>query len=172
MPAPRPVSNTQDFQHVAVMPGATMEHEPAAIEYGEFTVEFENDVRDPTLGEVHQHFKLFGTNTLALSNKPTMPPIELLSLFSATPINGGKSKGYTVTATPRQGDDDEAAQRVEQILDRGEHFARTIMDDDNIVLETVRFKPDVLIPADRPLVRWLQYAQKYPNAHPSAPLIR
>jgi hypothetical protein len=57
VPAPRPVSNTQDFQHVAVMPGATMEHEPAAIEYGEFTVEFENDV--------HQHFKLFGTNTLA-----------------------------------------------------------------------------------------------------------
>ena len=77
-----------------------------------------------------------------------------------------------MTATPRQGDDDEAAQRVEQILDRGEHFARTIMDDDNIVLETIRFKPDVLIPADRPLVRWLQYAQKYPNAHPSGPLIR
>lgn len=160
------VSNTQDFQHVAVMHGATMEHEPATVEYGDYTVEFENDVHDPTLGEVHQHFKLFGTNTLTLSNRPQGTPIELLSLFTATPTNGGKSKGYTVTGTRN----DVAA--VEEILDRGEHFARTIMEDDNLVLETIRFKPDVLIPADGPLIRWLQYAQQFPNAHPSRPYIR
>ena len=157
------VSNTMDFQHVAVMHGATMDREPESFDIQDHTVEFENDVEDPTLGSVHQHFKLFGTNTLTLSNQ--MGPVELLSLFTATPINDGLTKGYVVTAT-RDGD------HAPAVLDKGEHFAHTIMDDDNAVLQTIRFLPDTPIPADRPLMRWLRRAADYPADHPSQPYIR
>ncbi len=165
------LTNPFDFQHVAVMHGATMEDEPTNFDFGDHTVEFESEVHDETLGHVQQHFKLHGTNTLTLSNKMVGTPVELLALFGATPIGGGMTKGYTVTGTPNQGDDDEARARVEQILDRGEHFGRTIMEEDNPVLETIRFRPDVLIPVDRPMIRWLQYVKRFPVAHPSQPYI-
>lgn len=165
------LTNPFDFQHVAVMHGATMDDEPTEFDVGEHTIEFDNELHDETLGHVKQHFKLYGTNTLTLSNRLADAPVELLSLFSATPIAGGMTKGYTVTGTPHQGDDEGARARVEQILDRGEHFGRTIMEEDNPVLETIRFRPDVLIPADRPMIRWLRYVKRYPSAHPSQPYI-
>lgn len=157
------LSNTHDFQHVAVMHGATMEHEPQRFDVDEYTIEFENEVHDPTLGNTHQHFKIFGTNTLTLANQTG--PVTLLSLFGATPINNGLTKGYTVTGTSRSAPDPQA------IIERGEHFARTIMEDDNPVLMTMRFKPDTPIRADQPLMRWFRRACAFPAAHPSRELI-
>lgn len=157
------LSNTHDFQHVAVMHGATMEHEPTQFDVQPYTIEFENQVHDPTLGDTHQHFKIFGTNTLTLANQTG--PMTLLSLFSATPINHGLTTGYTVTGTHRSAPD------PEKIIDHGEHFARTIMEDDNPVLRTMRFKPDTPIAVDLPLMRWFRRATEFPAAHPSRELI-
>ncbi len=157
------LSNTHDFQHVAVMHGATMEHEPESFDVQEHTIEFENEVHDPTIGKTHQHFKIFGTNTLTLANQTG--PVLILSLFTATPINGGLTAGYTVTGTLSSAPDPQA------IIERGEHFARTIMEDDNPVLETMRFRPDTPIGVDRPLMRWFRRAAEYPSAHPSKDLI-
>jgi len=158
------LANTHDFQHVAAVHGATMASEPTEFDNQEFTVEFKNEVEDPTLGRSKQHFKLFGLNTLALANQ--FGPVTLLSMFSCTPVNNGMTKGYTVTGTPRvEGMD------PEKILDRGEHFAREIMEDDNAVLKTIRFKPDIPIVADRALMRWLRRAASFPAAHPSKPFI-
>lgn len=158
------LSNTHDFQHVAVMHGATMDHEPSQFDVREHTIEFENEVHDPTLGTSHQHFKLFGTNTLTLANQ--VGPMLVLSLFTATPINGGMSAGYTVT-----GARDTPGGDPQKVIDIGEHFARTIMEDDNAVLETIRFRPDTPIAADRALMRWLRRASDFPSAHPSKPFI-
>ncbi len=157
------LSNTHDFQHVAIMHGATMDHEPQEFDVQEHTIEFENEVHDPTLGVTQQHFKIFGTNTLTLANRTG--PILLLSLFTATPINKGLTTGYTVTGTLASAPD------PERIIDHGEHFARTIMEDDNPVLKTMRFRPDTPIAADRALMRWFRRAAAYPAAHPSRELI-
>lgn len=42
------LSNTHDFEHVAVMHGATMEHEPESFNVQEHRIEFDNQVHDPT----------------------------------------------------------------------------------------------------------------------------
>lgn len=157
------LSNTHDFQHVAIMHGATMEHEPQSFDVQEHTIEFENEVHDPTLGVTRQHFKIFATNTLTLANQTPGPLV--LSLFTATPINHGLTKGYTVTGTLA------ANPEAEKVIAFGEHFARTIMEDDNPVLQTMRFRPDTPIAADRPLMRWFRRAAAYPAAHPSRELI-
>lgn len=154
------LSNTHDFQHVAVMHGATMDHEPREFRIDEHTIEFENEVHDPTLGTSQQHFKIFGTNTLTLANQ--VGPMLILSLFTATPINNGMTTGFTVT-----GARDAPGSDPQKIIDMGEHFARTIMEDDNAVLESIRFKPDTPIAADRALMGWLHRAAAYPSAHPS-----
>ena len=158
------LSNTHDFQHVAVMHGATMDREPQQFEIGKYTIEFENEVHDPAIGgDTKQHFKLFGTNVLALANQTG--PVLVLSLFAATPVNNGLTKGYTVTGASRSAPDPQA------IIAHGEEFARKIRDDDNPVLKTMRFKPDNPIAVDQPLMRWFRRAAEFPAAHPSREFI-
>jgi len=158
------VGNTHDFQHVRAVHNAVMEKEPADFDINGLTVEFQNEVTDPNLGFMRQHFKLFGTNTVAMENRAG--PMLIMSLYSATPINGGKTKGYTVTATPKA-----AGPAVEQILDRGEAFGRQIMSEDDPLLESIHFRLDQPIAADRHLVRWIERAARFPAAHPSKAFI-
>ena len=158
------VGNTHDFQHVKAVHNATMEKEPEDFALDAYTIEFQNEVTDPNLGKAQQHFKLFGTNTVALENR--FGPMLILSLYSGTPINGSRTKGYAVTATPNA-----PGAPVEQILERGEAFGRNIMAEDDVLLHTIRFKPEMPIAADHHLVRWLQRAAKFPAAHPSKPYI-
>ena len=39
-------------------------------------------------------------------------------------------------------------------------------------MQTIHFREDVLLPADRALSRFLAYVRGYPRAHPSADFIR
>ncbi|HVN45575.1 MAG TPA: aromatic ring-hydroxylating dioxygenase subunit alpha [Steroidobacteraceae bacterium] len=158
------VGNTHDFQHVQAVHHATMEKEPEDFDIDGYTIEFKNEVTDPNLGFSKQHFKLFGTNTVAFENR--FERMLIMSLYSGTPINGGRTKGYTVTATPRMPGVD-----VQKILARGEEFGKNIMAEDDVLLETIRFKPEMLIAADKHLLRWLQRAARFPAAHPSKPFI-
>jgi len=159
------VGNTHDFQHVKSVHNAIMEKEPEDFDLDGMTIEFKNEVTDPNLGPTKQHFKLFGTNTVAFENR--FGPMMIMSLYSATPINGGKTKGYTVTATPRVPGMD-----LEAILDRGEAFGRNIMSEDDALLYSIRFKVDVPIAADRHLIRWIRRAERFPSGNPAESLIR
>jgi phenylpropionate dioxygenase-like ring-hydroxylating dioxygenase large terminal subunit len=158
------VGNTHDFQHVKAVHHAIMEKEPEDFDVTGLTVEFKNEVTDPHLGFSKQHFKLFGTNTVAFENR--FASMLIMSMYSATPINGGKTKGYTVTATPNMPGID-----VKAILERGEAFGKRIMAEDDPLLYTIRFKPEMPIAADRHLMLWLQRAARFPAAHPSKPFI-
>lgn len=158
------VGNTHDFQHVKAVHHAVMEKEPDDFDLSGPTIEFKNEVTDPNLGFSKQHFKLFGTNTVAFENR--FASMLIMSMYSGTPISGGRTKGYTVTATPRMPGVD-----VNAILARGEAFGKNIMAEDDVLLYTIRFKPEMPIAADRHLMLWLQRAARFPAAHPSKPYI-
>jgi len=158
------VGNTHDFQHVKAVHNAIMEKEPEDFDIDGLTIEFHNEVIDPNFGPSKQHFRLFGTNTVAFENR--FGPMTIMSLYSATPINGGKTKGYTVTATPRIPGLD-----LEAILDRGEEFGRNIMAEDDALLYSIRFKVDLPIAADRHLIRWIRRAERFPSGNPAEALI-
>ena len=157
------LANSQDFQHIRVVHKASMEKEPDVAGDG-LTFEFHNDIVEPSLGPVHQHFKLFGTNCLAFEQRGER--IVVMTLFAATPTNDGMTTGYVVTATPRIPGAD-----LEAILDRGEAFGRRIQAEDNPILESMRFKPDLPIAADKHLMRWIERAERFPSANPAEPLI-
>jgi len=97
-----------------------------------------------------------------------MAGADLLTLFSGVPLPGGHTRGWVVTAT--RGDGDEAA--VAARLAAGEAFFLGLIAEDNPIMETIRFREDVLLPADRALSRFLAYVRGYPRAHPSADFIR
>lgn len=156
------IANSQDFQHVRVVHKATMEKDPEVVGEG-MIFEYHNDIGEPMLGPVHQHFKLFGTNCLAFEQRGES--VIIVTLYAATPTTGG-TVGYVVTATPRIPDVD-----LEAILDRGEAFGHRIQAEDNPILETMRFKPDLPIGADKHVMRWIHRAEQFPAANPAEPYI-
>jgi nitrite reductase/ring-hydroxylating ferredoxin subunit len=154
------VGNTHDFQHVRAVHNIVIQKEPEQLDLDGLTVEYEVQATDPNLGATRTHFKLFGTNAVALENR--FGPMLVMSLYGGTPISGGRTRGYTVTATPRLPGVD-----VERILDTGEEFGKRVMAEDDPLLETIRFKPEMPIAADKHLMRWLQRAARFPAAHPA-----
>lgn len=158
------VGNTHDFQHVRAVHNIVLRQEPAEFALDAHTVQYEIEAIDPNLGPMTTHFRLAGTNSVALENR--FGPMLVMSLYAGTPISGNRTKGYTVTATPRIPGAD-----IEKILDTGEGFARNIMAEDDPLLESIRFRADSPIAADHHLVRWIHRAARYPAAHPSKPFI-
>jgi len=51
-------------------------------------------------------------------------------------------------------------------LDRLRGFVERLLAEDAPVLDTIRFRPGVLVAADRHLARFFQYVRKFPRAAP------
>jgi hypothetical protein len=120
---------------------------------------------DPSLGVFEQHVMVFGTNTITLSGK--MAGADMLTLFSGVPLPSRHTRGWVVTATRPGGGDDAVAAR----LAAGEAFFLGLIAEDNPVMQTIRFREDVLLPADHALARFLAYVRRYPRAHPAVDFI-
>ena len=160
------LTNSVDFQHLRVLHGLRIDCDPGTIAFRDHSVEYDVVFEDPNLGVFEQHVKVFGTNTITLSGR--MAGADLLTLFSGVPLPGGHTRGWVVTAT--RGDGDEAA--VAARLAAGEAFFLGLIAEDNPIMQTIHFREDVLLPADRALSRFLAYVRGYPRAHPSADFIR
>jgi hypothetical protein len=159
------LTNSVDFQHLRVLHRLRIDCDPATIAFGDHTVEYDVVFEDPNLGVFEQHVKVFGTNTITLSGR--MGGADLLTLFSGVPLPNGRTRGWVVTAT--RGDD--GADAVAARLAAGEAFFLGLIAEDNPIMETIRFREDVLVPADHALSRFLAYVRGYPRAHPSAEFI-
>ncbi len=159
------LTNSVDFQHLRVLHGLRIECDPRTIAFREHSVEYDVVFEDPSLGVFEQHVKVFGTNTITLSGK--MAGADLLTLFSGVPLPSRHTRGWVVTATRPGGGDDAVAAR----LAAGEAFFLGLIAEDNPVMQTIRFREDVLLPADHALARFLAYVRRYPRAHPAADFI-
>jgi hypothetical protein len=57
---------------------------------------------------------------------------------------------------------------AEQILAMAEGFMASIIEEDEPVMQTIRFREGVLIPSDRELALYLKYVRAFPRANPLA----
>ena len=60
------------------------------------------------------------------------------------------------------------AQMISGQLAIGEEFFRRLIEEDQPVMSTIRFREGILLEADRPLARFLKYVRSFPKAHPAA----
>jgi hypothetical protein len=51
-------------------------------------------------------------------------------------------------------------------LDNLRGFVRRLLAEDAPVLDTIRFRPRVLVASDRHLARFFKYVREFPRAHP------
>jgi len=158
-----PFTNSMDFQHLRVLHGLKIDCDPDAIRVGDRKIEYEVTFEHPDFGVFDQHIRVTGTNTIALTGR--LNGMDILSMATGTPTPDGRTRGWSVTATPRaSGTDVERDQR----LQIGEAFFRRLIEEDTPIMSTIRFREGLLIDADRALARFFQYIKRFPTARPAA----
>ena len=150
------VSNGVDFQHLRALHGLPGAMEPDAVRVGTHHIEYR--IESP---QYIQHGLITGVNTfsqyLALGGE------ESFMLFSGAPIAHGRTMGFYAfgvrdTGAGRPG----LADRLDTL--RG--FVQRLLAEDAPVLDTIRFRPHVLVASDRHLARFFKYVREFPRAVP------
>ena len=160
------LTNSCDIQHLRALHGLEIEVDTDAIEITDHTVDYDAHIVDPTLGEMDQHIKVFGTNTIMLTGQ--MGGLDVLMGSSAVPLPDGRARGTSSSRRRRRrpGTDEEREQ-ADMALSMALAFGEQLLKDDDRVMETIHFREDLLLPADRALTRFLRYVRSFPRAQPA-----
>ena len=149
------ISNGVDFQHLRTLHGLQAVT-PETVTVGQYSIEY----RVESTGAV-QHGLITGVHTF--SQHLTIGGEELFMLFSGAPLAQGKTMGFYVYGVPKSDADPHA---VASKLDMLRGFVERLLAEDAPVLDTIRFRPGVLVAADRHLARFFRYVRKFPRAAP------
>jgi len=149
------VSNGIDFQHLRTLHGLSAV-DPEAVTVGAYSLEYR--VEAPS---VVQHGRITGVNTF--SQRLTLGDQDVFMLFSGAPIAHGRSMGFYCFGVRDTGGGRAAAAGK---LDDLRGFVQRLLAEDAPVLDTIRFRPRVLVAADRHLARFFKYVREFPRAHP------
>ena len=159
------LTNSADIQHLRALHGLEIDVDVDAIDVADRHMEYEADIVDPNLGEMHQHIKVFGTNTIMLTGE--MMGAQVYMGSSAVPISEGRCRNFQFAATPKGDGSDAEREQADGALGMALAFGEQLLKDDDRVMSTVHFREDLLLPADRALVRFLRYVRNFPRANPA-----
>jgi len=149
------VSNGVDFQHLRTLHGLSAV-DPDAMTVGEHSLEYRIE-----MPSFMQHGLITGVNTF--SQHLAIGEQDLFMLFSSAPIAHHRSMGFYCFGVRDPGDGRTGA--AAKLADlRG--FVQRLLAEDAPVLDTIRFRPRVLVASDRHLARFLKYVRDFPRAHP------
>jgi nitrite reductase/ring-hydroxylating ferredoxin subunit len=149
------VSNGVDFQHLRTLHGLP------ALDAGAVSVDDHSlEYRIEAPGFLH-HGLITGVNTFA--QHLSLGGGDAFMLFSGAPIAHGHSMGFYVYGVRDAGaGPGDTAER----LDALGQLVRRLLAEDAPVLDTIRFRPRLLVASDRHLARFLKYVREFPRAAP------
>ena len=148
-------SNGVDFQHLRALHGLPVV-DPDAVTVGEHSIEY----RIEAPGFTHEG-RITGVNTF--SQHLVLGDQDLFMLFSGAPIAHGHTRGFYTYGVRDTGQGREGA--AERLAELGA-FVRQLIAEDAPVLDTIRFRPRVLVASDRHLARFFKYVRDFPRALP------
>jgi hypothetical protein len=148
-------SNGVDFQHLRTLHGLSAV-DPQAVTVGDHSLEYR--IEAPSLV---QHGRITGVNTF--SQHLAIGDQDLFMLFSGAPIAHGRSMGFYCFGVRDIGEGRAGAATK---LDDLRGFVQRLLAEDAPVLDTIRFRPRVLVASDRHLARFFKYVRDFPRAHP------
>jgi len=154
-------SNGVDFQHLRALHGLPVV-DPDAVTVGEHSIEY----RIESPGFI-QEGRITGVNTF--SQHLAVGDQHMFMLFSGAPITHGHTLGFYVYGVRDIGQGQDGgpgrAGAAERLAGLGA-FVRRLLAEDAPVLDTIRFRPRLLVASDRHLARFLKYVREFPRALP------
>jgi phenylpropionate dioxygenase-like ring-hydroxylating dioxygenase large terminal subunit len=149
------VSNGVDFQHLRTLHGLPAV-DPEAVTVGEHSLEYR--IEGPGF---LQHGLITGVNTF--SQHLRVDGEDAFMLFTGAPITHGQTIGFYVFGVRDAG---HGSEEVAARLDGLGQLVRRLLAEDAAVLDTIRFRPRVLVASDRHLARFLKYVRDFPRSAP------
>nr|AYM54198.1 hypothetical protein [Sorangium cellulosum] len=152
-----PVTNGLDFQHLRALHNIPIV-EPDMIQVNEYGIEY--SITEP--GK-QRHGLITGANTFSLYRNDNGR--ESFTLFSGTPLRPGETLIFSVVAVRKRDPQSEEERRIaERHLDAIGALTARLLEEDDRVLATIRFRQGVLVAADRHLASYLKYVREFPCA--------
>jgi nitrite reductase/ring-hydroxylating ferredoxin subunit len=148
-------SNGVDFQHLRALHGLPAV-DPDAVSVGEHSIEYRIESPD-----FLQQGLITGVNTF--SQHLAVGGGDMYMLFSGAPIAHGHSMGFYVYGVRDTG---KGKLDVAERLDGLRQLVQRLLAEDAPVLDTIRFRPRVLVASDRHLARFFKYVREFPRAVP------
>jgi len=149
------LSNSVDFQHLRTLHNLPAAVAPETIDVSDYGIEFRVDT--PSF---LQHGRVTGAN--AFGQHLRRVGEDNYMLFTGGPIDHDHTNSYYVVGVSRQ--PDEAADATARRLAGLREFVERLLGEDEPVLNTMRFRPGVLVGADRHLARFFKYMAEFPRA--------
>lgn len=149
------VSNGVDFQHLRTLHGLPAA-DPDAVRVGPHTIEYQVES-----AEFRQHGLITGVNTF--SQHLAFDGGDMFMLFSGAPIAHGHTRGFYGYGVRDAG---RGREEVAERLDALGQLVRRLLAEDAPVLDTIRFRPGVLVASDRHLARFFKYVREFPRSAP------
>jgi nitrite reductase/ring-hydroxylating ferredoxin subunit len=147
-------SNGVDFQHLRTLHGLPAV-DPDAVRVGEHHIEYRIES-----SAFVQEGLITGVNTF--SQHLALGDQDMFMLFSGAPITHGRTRGFYAYGVRDGGGRDAQAEKLESVG----RLVRQLIAEDAPVLDTIRFRPGVLVASDRHLARFFQYVRRFPRAQP------
>jgi len=148
-------SNGVDFQHLRTLHGLGAV-DPEMVTVGEHSIEYLIEALS-----FRQHGLITGVNTF--SQHLTVGGDDLFMLFSGAPIAHGRTMGFYVYGVRDTG---QGRLGAAVKLDGLRALVQRLLAEDAPVLDTIRFRPGVLVASDRHLARFFKYVREFPRAVP------
>ncbi|MGK4006293.1 Rieske 2Fe-2S domain-containing protein [Sorangium sp. So ce1036] len=152
-----PVTNGLDFQHLRALHNIPIV-EPDMIQVREYGIEY--TITEPNK---QRHGLITGANTFSLYRNDGGR--ESFTLFSGTPLRPGETLVFSVVAVRKEDPQSEEERlAAERQLDAIGALTARLLEEDDRVLTTIRFRQGVLVAADRHLAKYLKYVREFPRA--------
>jgi nitrite reductase/ring-hydroxylating ferredoxin subunit len=154
-------SNSMDFQHLEVVHGAKILTKPEDVNVEKYSVWYDHRSIFPGLGEMQQRIRIFGTNCITISGPMLGRDTYMMSV--GRPLPGNRHVNYTVSATPKASGKPGEAQMIPHLLKTIEDFGNRLVEEDQPVMDTIRFSWDLLTKADHALSIYLKFVRDFPR---------
>ncbi len=149
-------SNGIDFQHLRTLHNLAAS-DPDTIEITGHSIEYRIETE-----RYLQHGRITGTNVFAQHLR--RDGSDLFMLFAGAPIDRDSSRGFFTIGVYKGGDGAAERRRVEGQLAAARSFTLKLLDEDAPVLNSMRFRPGVMVASDRYLSRFFKYVREFPTA--------
>jgi phenylpropionate dioxygenase-like ring-hydroxylating dioxygenase large terminal subunit len=155
-----PTSNGVDFQHLRTLHNLQT-GAPDAIEVLGYSIEYRIET-----ASYMQHGLITGTNVFAQHLR--RGGADSFMLFAGAPIDQQCTRSFFVVGVRSHGGGERQSQSVSEKLQGLRSFVEKLLAEDEPILNTMRFKPGVMVASDRHLSRFFKYVSEFPKYAPPA----
>lgn len=167
-------ANTPDWQHFAFVHNMNWNESqrPTADSYrwGDYTVSLDTAVslKEQPASSLEYHIQITGTSLW--HHQGTLNGRWHMSMSALALPRAGWCDHYFVCAV-RKGTTDEDRRAADAFLKELLDVFEKMLDEDDVILRGLRYKPGLLTEADAALARYLQYVERFPRANPARDFI-